>query len=59
MKQGDGESEGDVHEGDSRTFTLYEVEELEELANEAGFKIDSCEANDDGWIQLVAAAEKR
>lgn len=61
VKRGDGERRGGTYDEDDRRFTLYRPGQLRELVEDAGFTVDSVDADGspadaDGWIWLVARA---
>lgn len=54
VKPGDGERTGDGYENDERRFTLYNVDDIHEKVETAGFTIEETTADD--WIQIFATA---
>ncbi|WP_137287163.1 class I SAM-dependent methyltransferase [Halorussus salinisoli] len=54
VKAGDGETEGDTYDDDRRQFTLYRADELRELADVAGFEVET--VSDGDWVQLLGRA---
>jgi ubiquinone/menaquinone biosynthesis C-methylase UbiE len=54
VKQGEGEQTGNVYENDERRFTLYDVDDLREKVEKAGFTVEDVAV--DEWIQLIASA---
>lgn len=54
VKQGEGEQTGNTYENDERRFTLYNVDDLHEKVETAGFTIEKSTTGD--WIQIFATA---
>ncbi|MFC7080659.1 class I SAM-dependent methyltransferase [Halorussus caseinilyticus] len=54
VARGDGEKVGDSYDDDRRRFTLYRADRLRELADDAGFSVES--VSDGDWVQLLARA---
>lgn len=52
VARGDGETEGESYDEDSRQFTLYRSEQLRTMAEDAGLVVES--VSDGDWIQLLA-----
>lgn len=54
VARGDGETEGESYDEDSRQFTLYQSDELRAMAEDAGLTVER--VSDGDWIQLLARA---
>ncbi len=54
VKRGDGEREGRAYEGDRRSFTLYQPDDLRAIVTDAGFTVEAVGVGDaTGWIHLL------
>jgi SAM-dependent methyltransferase len=55
VKRGDGTTRGGGYDGDERQFVLYQPPDVRGLVRDAGFTIETIEADED-WIFLLARA---
>ncbi|WP_158057423.1 class I SAM-dependent methyltransferase [Halorussus halophilus] len=52
VARGDGETEGESYDEDTRQFTLYQSDQLRVMAEDVGLRVES--VSDGDWIQLLA-----
>lgn len=55
VKRGEGTMHGGGYEGDERRFVLYQPPDVRRLVRDAGFTVETVEADED-WIFLLARA---